>query len=78
MTALKRRGVEGVVRYMARRVGKSGVGGAMRWSGEGGGEGVRDGLLLGSVRVEVLWRILGGAYLEDEEVEEEEYSSEVA
>ena len=51
MTALKRRGVEGVVRCMARRVGKSGVGGAMRWSGEGGGEGVREGVLLGSVRV---------------------------
>lgn len=31
---------------MASRVGKSGVGGAMRWSGDGGGERMREGVLL--------------------------------
>lgn len=83
ITALKRRGVEGVVRCMARRDGKSGMGGAMRWSGDGGGEGVREGVVLGVVSgsvVEIWWDEVG-AYLEDEEVEEEkeeEYSSEVA
>lgn len=39
------------MRCMARRVGKSGVGGEMRWSGDGGGEGIRDGVVLGSVSV---------------------------
>lgn len=35
----------------------------MRWSGEGGGEGVRKGVLLGGVLEWVFWREMGGGSL---------------